>query len=125
MEASISNELNRHKDSEYQVFRDSEEILNNTNYDIENPLKDSQKILCAKYRKKHFEGVLDVMNRLLKVILPKFVFMGEKDFQQLFLVKKALENKFNTKIISCKTIRNNNKLALSTRNFLLQKSAAT
>ena len=86
-------------------------------------LKDSQKILCAKYRKRHFEGVLDVMSRLLNVILPKFVFMGEKDFQQLFLVKKTLENKFNTKIISCKTIRNNNKLALSTRNFLLDRSS--
>ena len=85
-------------------------------------LRDSQKILCAKYRKGHFEGVLDVMNRLIKVISPKLVFMGEKDFQQFFLVKKFLEKKYNTKIILCKTIRNKNKMALSTRNFLLNKS---
>ena len=62
------------------------------------------------------------MNRLIKVISPKFVFMGEKDFQQFFLVKKFLEKKYNTKIILCKTIRNKNKMALSTRNFLLNKS---
>jgi pantoate--beta-alanine ligase len=47
--------------------------------------------------------------------------MGKKDFQQLFLVKKFIENRFNTKVIGCKTIRNKNKLALSSRFFLLNK----
>ena len=79
------------------------------------------KILCAKYRKGHFEGVLDVMNRLTSLIRPKMIFMGKKDFQQLFLVKNYIEKKFNTKVIGCKTIRNKNKLALSSRNFLLNK----
>ena len=79
------------------------------------------RILCAKYRKGHFEGVLDVMNRLTKLIKPNKIFMGKKDFQQLFLVKKFIENKFNTKVIGCKTIRSKNKLALSSRNFLFKK----
>ena len=48
--------------------------------------------------------------------------MGEKDFQQLFLVKNFIENKFNTKVIGCRTIRNRNKLALSSRNFLLKQN---
>ena len=86
-------------------------------------LRKSQQILCAKYRKGHFEGVLDIMNRLTKKILPKYIFMGEKDFQQLFLVKKILEKNYKVKIISCKTIRNVNKVALSTRNFLLKNSS--
>ena len=47
--------------------------------------------------------------------------MGEKDFQQLFLVKKFIEKKYNTKVIACKTIRDKNKLALSSRNSLLNK----
>ena len=47
--------------------------------------------------------------------------MGEKDFQQYFLVRNLIEEKFNTKVIGCKTIRNKNKLALSSRNFLLDK----
>ncbi len=81
------------------------------------------KILCAKFRKGHFEGVLDVMNKLTKIVNPKKIFMGEKDFQQLYLVKKLLERKYKTKIISCKTIRDKNKVALSSRNFLLNKSS--
>ena len=78
-------------------------------------------ILCAKYRKGHFEGVLDVMDRLTKIINPKKIFMGEKDYQQLYLVKKRLEKKYQTKIISCKTIRDKNNVALSSRNYLLNK----
>ncbi|MDA7734113.1 pantoate--beta-alanine ligase, partial [Candidatus Pelagibacter sp.] len=80
-------------------------------------IKKKDKVLCAKYRKGHFEGVLDVMNRLTKLIKPKKIFMGEKDFQQFFLVRDFIEKKFNTKVIKCKTIRNKNKLALSSRNF--------
>ena len=79
------------------------------------------KILCAKFRKGHFEGVLDVMDRLTNIVKPKKIFMGNKDFQQLFLVKKYLKKKYNTEIIGCKTIRNKNKLALSSRNYLLSK----
>ena len=78
-------------------------------------------ILCAKYRKGHFEGVLDVMDRLTRLICPSKIFMGEKDFQQYHLVKKFLENKYKTKVIKCNTVRSINKVALSSRNFLLSK----
>ena len=84
-------------------------------------LSKKDKILCAKYRKGHFEGVIDVMTRLTKIVKPSKIFMGEKDFQQLFLVKRYIENNFNSKIILCKTIRDKNKLALSSRNILLKK----
>ena len=79
------------------------------------------KILCAKYRKGHFEGVIDIMERLTTKIKPNKIFMGNKDFQQVYLVKKYIEKKFNSKIISCKTIRSFNKIALSSRNSLLTK----
>ena len=84
-------------------------------------IKKSDKILCAKFRKGHFEGVLDVMDRLTQLVRPKKIFMGEKDFQQLYLVKKLIEKKYSIKVIPCKTIRNSNKLALSSRNILLSK----
>ena len=80
------------------------------------------KILCAKFRKGHFEGVLDVMNKLTEIVKPQKIFMGEKDFQQLHLVKKQLEKKYITKVIPCKTIRNKDNVALSSRNFHLNKS---
>ena len=84
-------------------------------------LLNKEKILCAKFRKNHFEGVLDVMDRLTNQIKPKKIFMGQKDFQQLYLVKNFIEKKYHTKIISCKTIRDKNKVALSSRNLLLKK----
>ena len=48
-------------------------------------LKKKDKILCAKFRKGHFEGVIDVMERLTKKIKPQKIYMGEKDYQQLYL----------------------------------------
>ena len=83
-------------------------------------LKKKDKILCAKFRKGHFEGVLDVMDRLTKLIKPNKIFMGEKDYQQLYLVKRFIEKKYKARIIGCNTIRAKNKYALSSRNFLLK-----
>ena len=86
-------------------------------------LNKSDIILCAKDRKGHFEGVLNIMNRLVSIIKSKYVFMGEKDFQQYVLIKRILGKKYNIKIIGCPTIREKNKIALSTRNKLLNNSA--
>ena len=84
-------------------------------------LQKKERILCAKFRKGHFEGVIDVMDRLTNIIKPKKVYMGEKDFQQLYLVKKYIQKKNYSKIILCKTIRDRNKLAFSSRNKLLSR----
>ena len=86
-------------------------------------LKKKDKILCAKFRKGHFEGVLNVMNRLMSIVKSKDLFMGEKDYQQLYLIRKFLSKKFNVRINSCPTIRTKNKVALSTRNKLLSKQS--
>ena len=82
-------------------------------------LNKNDKIMCALYRPGHFEGVLAVINQFLQRFKPKCIFFGEKDYQQLFLIKKFIKNKFKTKIFSCSTIRDKNKLALSSRNILL------
>jgi len=82
----------------------------------------ADKILCAKYRPGHFEGVLAVIKQFLTNIHVKYMFLGKKDYQQIYLIKKFIINKFNTKIIPCKTIRLNNSLAYSSRNFMLSKS---
>ncbi len=84
-------------------------------------LNKKDKILCAKFRKGHFEGVLDVMDRLTRLINPLKIYMGEKDLQQFFLVKNFLQKKYKVKVISCKTVRDFGKLALSSRNLLLNK----
>ena len=82
------------------------------------------KVLCAKYRKGHFEGVLDVMGRLTNLVNPTKIFMGKKDYQQYFLIKNYLKNKYKTSIIPCKTIRNKDKIALSSRNNHLDFNGA-
>ena len=85
-------------------------------------LKKSQKILCAKSREGHFEGVLDILNRFVKLISPKMMFMGEKDHQQYFLVRNFISKNHKTKVYLCKTIRSSNGMALSSRNELLNKA---
>ena len=77
------------------------------------------KILCAKYRKGHFEGVLAVIKQFLTKINVKFLFLGEKDYQQIYLIKKFIRKNFNTKVISCKTVRVKNLIPFSSRNILL------
>ena len=85
-------------------------------------LNKSRKVMCAKFRKGHFEGVLDVLDRFVQQISPKIMFMGEKDHQQYFLVKDFISKKYSTHVYPCKTIRNSNGLALSSRNILLNKT---
>jgi len=75
------------------------------------------KKLCGKFRKGHFEGVLNIVNRLLEIVKPKYIFLGIKDFQQLFLIDQHIKKrKIRTKVIQCKTMRENNGVACSTRN---------
>tara|TARA_Y100001935_G_scaffold243210_1_gene234382 strand:+ start:29 stop:841 length:813 start_codon:yes stop_codon:yes gene_type:complete len=97
------------------------EHIYNTSNIVKIKLSKKEKILCAKFRKGHFEGVLNVMTRLTNIIKPSKIFMGEKDLQQLILVRKYIEKNLKVKIVSCKTIRDKNKLALSSRNNLLSK----
>ncbi len=86
-------------------------------------LDKSSKKLCGKFRKGHFEGVLNVVNRFIEIIKPRYIFLGKKDYQQLFLIKKHIKKrKIKSKIIECKTIRENNGIACSSRNLNLSKS---
>lgn len=73
--------------------------------------------LCGKTRKNHFKGVVTVINQFLDIIKPKLIYLGNKDFQQLYLIKKhILKRKINTRVIACKTIREKNGVACSSRN---------
>ena len=81
------------------------------------------KQLCGKFRKCHFEGVLNVVNRFIEIIKPKYIFLGKKDYQQIYLIKKHIEKrKIKSRIIECRTIRENNGIACSSRNSNLNKN---
>ena len=104
---------------DFLFIPNSREIYNN-NFKVNFKLSKFEKILCAKHRKGHFEGVLEVMNRLLNIVKPNNLFLGQKDYQQQYLINKYLQKKHKFRLFVCKTIRNNY-LALSSRNFNLSK----
>ena len=83
----------------------------------------SNKILCAKYRPGHFEGVLGVIDQFIKQLEINKIFLGEKDYQQYILIRDFLKKNSNVKTILCKTIRMKNGLAYSSRNKLLNQKS--
>ena len=106
--------------ADYILIPSAKEIYKN-NKDKKIKLNKNEKIMCSMYRPGHFEGVLAVINQFLKRIKPRYIFLGEKDYQQLFLIKRLIKRKFHTKVLSCKTVRDKNKIALSSRNKLLNR----
>lgn len=71
----------------------------------------------GKYRKDHFNGVGTIIKLLFEIVQPDKAFFGEKDFQQLQIIRKLTEkNGWNTEIVGCPIARESSGLARSSRN---------
>ncbi len=83
-----------------------------------------EEILEGKFRPGHFQGVCMIMQRLLEIILPDNLYLGQKDYQQCMVIRKlidliGLEN--TIKVTICPTLRETDGLAMSSRNMRLNK----
>lgn len=77
-------------------------------------------VLEGSYRPGHFQGVCQVMDRMIDIVQPHRLFMGQKDYQQCMVVKRLLELKSSdTVLITCPTVREPDGLAMSSRNLRL------
>lgn len=77
-------------------------------------------ILCGASRPGHFRGVATIILKLTNLIKPNLMFMGEKDFQQVTVLKTMLKDlNCNTRIVSCPIVREDDGLAMSSRNIYL------
>lgn len=77
-------------------------------------------LLEGKFRPGHFQGVCQVMNRLLTMVKAHKLFMGQKDYQQCMVVSRLLQlMQSPTELITCPTLREADGLAMSSRNMRL------
>ncbi|MEQ1623473.1 MAG: pantoate--beta-alanine ligase [Sediminibacterium sp.] len=77
-------------------------------------------VLEGKYRPGHFQGVCQVVDRLLELVQPQKLFLGQKDFQQCMVISKLLSLKRSAiELVICPTLREASGLAMSSRNMRL------
>ncbi|MEN9699275.1 MAG: hypothetical protein RLZZ301_473 [Bacteroidota bacterium] len=106
------------------VFAPSVDEMYPENFILEPmPLGTLGEVMEAKFRPGHFEGVVQVVHQLFKIVLPQRAYFGKKDFQQLAVIQKLTRfYQFPIQIIPCETCRENDGLAMSSRNLRLTEA---
>lgn len=79
-------------------------------------------VMEGKYRKNHFNGVSQIVSKLFETTIPDRAYFGQKDFQQLVIIKRLVEIMgYDITIVPCPIIREPDGLAMSSRNTLLTR----
>jgi pantoate--beta-alanine ligase len=102
------------------VFTPTERDLYSTNYQTFVNLNELPNHLCGLHRPIHFQGVATIVTKLFNIVKPHIAFFGEKDYQQLAIVRQmVIDLNFEIKIAGCPIIREKDGLAMSSRNIFL------
>ncbi|KPA10026.1 pantoate--beta-alanine ligase [Candidatus Magnetomorum sp. HK-1] len=105
------------------VFTPGEKDLYGSNYQTYINLKHLPDHLCGIHRPIHFQGVATVVTKLFNIVKPHFAFFGEKDYQQLAIIRQmTLDLNFDIEIIGCPIVREKDGLAMSSRNVYLTQN---
>lgn len=109
---------------------DVPEIYPENDVPVHYELGNLEKVLEGKFRPGHFQGVCQVVDRLLQLVEPTTLFLGRKDYQQCMVISKLIQLKgYSTHLCIVPTMREESGLAMSSRNLRLsegdkQKAAA-
>ncbi|MCL4478167.1 MAG: pantoate--beta-alanine ligase [Deltaproteobacteria bacterium] len=102
------------------VFCPSGSEMYTDDFKTEVVIKDLSNILCGKTRPGHFKGVATVVLKLFNIVMPHVALFGEKDFQQLVIIKRMIEDlNVSVDIIGMPIVREPDGLAMSSRNVYL------
>ncbi len=112
---TISNQIIVYAPTVYDIYKE-ETVSEQFEYDgLENQME-------GKFRSGHFNGVGTIVKKLFEIVQPNNAYFGEKDFQQLQIVRKMVKkHSVNVNIVGCPIFREKNGLAMSSRNERLTK----
>jgi len=106
-------------DVDYVFFPDNQEMYPE-GYKTWITVEKISKILCGKSRSTHFKGVATIVAKLMNIVNADFMFMGEKDYQQIVVLEQMIKDlNFKTRIVRCLLIREKDGIAMSSRNKYL------
>lgn len=109
-------------DCDVLFLPDVQEIYPNSYSPIHYALGSLETVLEGKYRPGHFQGVCQVVDRLLETVMPAMLFLGQKDYQQCMVIERLIDLKqYATQLYVVPTMRENSGLAMSSRNLRLNE----
>ncbi|WP_375580118.1 pantoate--beta-alanine ligase [Marivirga tractuosa] len=104
------------------LFLPSDEVMYAGRNTIKFEFGDLDQVMEGKFRPGHFSGVALIVSKFFNIVLPNYAFFGQKDLQQLTIIKKLVEELFfNLEIITVPIKREAHGLAMSSRNERLSK----
>ena len=122
--SNIENDLSlARKAGVTAVFLPNKESIYPENFQTEIKLQKLPQFLCGKFRPVFFSGIITVVTKLFNIVMPDVAVFGQKDYQQLQIIRQlVMDLNFDIKIVAGDIIREKDGLAMSSRNAYLSDS---